>query len=535
MEENKTKQDIIHDKGFNLMSSRVFSNSGNEQLYMNIKSGSKTIEDATLELGLLAKVARKMWGKEEILGMLANKDYESLRAVSEFFYDTSGIYARLCNYFAYLFRYDWYAVPYVKTEKHPKVLETFSKLLDYLDASDLKENFGGIALKVLKYGVYYGYLEDANSCFTIQQLPTAYCRSRFSSKMKPVVEFNLKFFDNAFRDTAYRNKILAMFPKDIQKGYVLYKRGKLDNEGNAMQVDAWYTLDADRAFKINLNDNDAPFFVNVITAIIDLDEAQDLDRKKMMQKLLKIIVQKLPLDKNGDLIFDVDEARDVHNNAVMMLQRAIGTDVLTTFAEVDVVDMADRSTVTSMDELQKIERGVFNQSGVSANLFNADGNIALDKSITNDEANIRDLIYQFQTLANMAVKMHFGTSKKVDYRAFLLETTIYNYFNYSDKFKALVQLGYSRILPMVSLGIPQSTILAMATFENEILDISSIMIPPMLSSTMSGKTNLGTTDKKGSGGTQEIIDGKEEKTVGRPKKADDEKSDKTLANEESIG
>nr|DAD78629.1 MAG TPA: portal protein [Siphoviridae sp. ctB3v5] len=32
--------------------------------------------------------------------------------------------------------------------------------------------------------------------------------------------------------------------------------------------------------------------------------------------MLKIIVQKLPLDKNSDLVFDVDEARDIHNNAV---------------------------------------------------------------------------------------------------------------------------------------------------------------------------------------------------------------------------
>jgi hypothetical protein len=49
---------------------------------------------------------------------------------------------------------------------------------------------------------------------------------------------------------------------------------------------------------------------------LDLDAAQDLDRRKQMQKLLKIVVQKLPMDKNGDLIFDVDEARDIHNNAV---------------------------------------------------------------------------------------------------------------------------------------------------------------------------------------------------------------------------
>jgi len=29
----------------------------------------------------------------------------------------------------------------------------------------------------------------------------------------------------------------------------------------------------------------------------------------MAQKLLRIIIQKMPLDKNGDLIFDVDEAQ----------------------------------------------------------------------------------------------------------------------------------------------------------------------------------------------------------------------------------
>jgi len=29
----------------------------------------------------------------------------------------------------------------------------------------------------------------------------------------------------------------------------------------------------------------------------------------MQQQLLKIIIQKMPIDKNGDLVFDVDEAK----------------------------------------------------------------------------------------------------------------------------------------------------------------------------------------------------------------------------------
>jgi hypothetical protein len=73
----------------------------------------------------------------------------------------------------------------------------------------------------------------------------------------------------------------------------------------------------------------------------------------------------LPLDKNGDLIFDVDEARDIHNNAVKMLGRAVGVDVLTTFADVDSLDMSDRNTTTTTDDLAKVERSVFNSIGIS--------------------------------------------------------------------------------------------------------------------------------------------------------------------------
>ncbi len=112
-----------------------------------------------------------------------------------------------------------------------------------------------------------------------------------------------------------------------------------------------------------------------------------------MQQLLKILIQKLPLDKNGDLIFDVDEARDIHNNAVEMLRRAIGVDVLTTFADVNVEDMADKNTTTTRDDLEKVERSLYNALGVSRNLFNTDGNLSLEKSILDDESTMRTLLF----------------------------------------------------------------------------------------------------------------------------------------------
>jgi hypothetical protein len=49
-------------------------------------------------------------------------------------------------------------------------------------------------------------------------------------------------------------------------------------------------LDPTFAFKLNCGGSDFPILANVIPAIIDLAEAQALDRKKTMQKLLKIVI-----------------------------------------------------------------------------------------------------------------------------------------------------------------------------------------------------------------------------------------------------
>jgi hypothetical protein len=75
-----------------------------------------------------------------------------------------------------------------------------------------------------------------------------------------------------------------------------------------------------------------------------------------------------------------------------MLGKAIGIDVLTTFADVDVEDMADTTTTSATDELERVERAVYNEAGVSQMQFNTDGNIALEKSILNDAASMRNLL-----------------------------------------------------------------------------------------------------------------------------------------------
>ena len=471
--------------------------------------------------------------KERIQQAIAKGDVEFMREASEFYFKISGIYSRLCKHLANFYRYDWFITPYTPSNKitPEKIIEGFDKNSSYLDAFGVKEYFGEVALKVMRQGCYYGYIIEDTDTAQVQELLPKYCRSRYNVKGRPAVEFNMKFFDDFYRDKDQRLRILKMFPRDFQKGYMAYVNGQLvpDYPGDTA---GWYLLDPEYTIKFNINNEDYPPFISVIPHIIDLDAAQELDRKKMAQKLLKIIIQKMPLDKNGDLIFDVDEAQELHNNAVRMLGKAIGIDVLTTFADVEVADMADKNTATTIDELEKVERTVYNESGTAQNLFNTDGNIALEKSILDDEANMYNLILQFQSFLNYLIKPLNKNPKKLYYKVEILPTTIYNYKEMSKLYKEQSAVGGSKLLASVALGQSQSTVLATARFENEILDISSLFQSKQQKE--EAKAKMQNNNKSTEGNEKKPEEIVEKKKVGRQEKPDDQKSEKTIRNREAM-
>lgn len=504
--------------------------------YARIKVGPKALEDATISLGSFKTLNPKFGDKKAVLDAINKGDIDFMRNVSNFYFKVSGIYSRLCKHAANFYRYDWMVTPYNQQNKMAadKVLEEFHKHLNYLDDFGVKQFFSETALKVFRNGCYYGYIVRGANGAQVQELDPKYCRARYEIKGRPAIEFNMKYFDDQFRDPQYRFRVLNLFPMEFKKGYLAFKEGRLqpDYPGDAA---GWYLLDPELTFKFNINNEDYPPFVSVIPHIIDLDAAQELDRKKMAQKLLKIIIQKMPLDKNGDLIFDVDEAQELHNNAVRMLGKAIGIDVLTTFADVDVADMADKNAVASMDELAKVERTVYNESGTAQNLFNTDGNIALEKSILDDEANIYGVILQFEAFLNYLIKPLSKNPKKMYCRVSILPTTVYNYKEMSKLYKDQAQNGQggSKMLANIALGQSQSSIIATASFENQILDITGLFESKQEAEERAQK-RISMQSKTSEQDPEKSKDKVDKKPVGRKEKPDDQKSEKTIKNREAM-
>ena len=123
----------------------------------------------------------------------------------------------------------------------------------------------------------------------------------------------------------------------------------------------------------------------------------------------------------------------------------------------------------------------------------------------------------------------------------MLETTQYNYQNLSKMYKEQAQMGHSKILPQIALGHSQSFILNTAHFENEVLHLTELMLPNLLSSTMNLADLLGKNEQNNSDNNQKKTEGQnktqkipEKKEAGRPEKDDDQKSEKTIQNKESM-
>lgn len=499
--------------------------------FSKINVGLKKLPDAIFDINAFKTVNPSLGDKRRVLEALKRNDKRTLREISDFFYQASGIYSRWIQYLAQTYRCDWYVTPFILDSKkinENKILKAYSKVLNFLDNSGIKSLYNRISLEVVQHGVFYGILMKYENSFAIQKLPVDYCRVRYFQGNVPMVELNMRYFDLKFPDINYRQRILKLFPKDVQKGYILYRQNKLmgDYLGD---TSGWYLLEPGTGVRFCLDDNEIPPLAKAIPAIIDLDNAQEMDRRKTMQQLLKILVQKLPLDKNGELLFSMEEAKDIHNNAVDMISRkATGLDVLTTFADVESIDTYDKNASTTKDDLQKIERTAYNNAGISQNLFNTGGNLALEKSINTDEAMVKDLIFQFQTFLTKVIE-DFSSKNHYSFKVQILETTMSNYKDMAKLYKEQVSLGFSKFLPQIALGHSQSSILASLQFENNVLHLADIMIPPQSSNTMSSNT-----EKQKSAQAEKEAATNEKPQGGRPEKADSEKSEKTILNKESM-
>lgn len=414
---------------------------------------------------------------DRIIKICRDKDLAKKRALSRWFFQNNGMYNRAVRYLADVMRFDFMLYPNLDLDKEiqdnesEKILKKFNEVLEHFDNSAIQLLCRKWSAQICIDGAYYGYVcDDINDKLVIQDLPIDFCRSRFLHRGLPLVEFNVEYFNKVTNNEAVREQYLALFPDEIQEGYRKFKNGKMKAETQG-DKDGWMLLDINRAFKLNFYgdwDQDIPPFLQAIPALIELSEVQDLEKEKLLQQIQKILIQTFELDKNGQIPFTMPELQRLNQNAIDMVGDAVGVSVLSTIANVHLEDLAASQGDESTSTVDAAQKNTYDNFGIASDLFNTDGNLALEKSITTDEAYVKPLLLQFEQFFNRYLEWRFN-KPSLKFRLKMLNTSIFNYKDLSSAYKDLTKIGFSRFLPIVSLGHTQKEVTSMAKLEQQIM------------------------------------------------------------------
>lgn len=413
-----------------------------------------------------------------------------------------------------------------------QIMKAFYAACDFIEKLDVPTTFTRITTEWLISGVYYGILRESEGKYVVQDLPLPYCRTRFRDFYGlNVLEFNINYF-NQFTNERERNEILSTYPEEIQKAWnSWFKKPKKNRDDDS----PWVILPAGSGgICFSFSSDQIPLLISSISDVQDLDDSTKREAKRDENELYKLLIQRMPIDSSGELVFPLEEVADIHASVADMLANEDTVEVLTTFGETNLESLQDSSSASqSNDRISKYRQNVWNALGRGEILFNPNNSSSLSYQIKKDEA----LMQSFLNVYNTWVKFHLNDKfarKDLTFDFKILPLTVFNLQEAQQAYFRGAQYGYSKMFAGVAMGIKQIDQLSLINFENDFLQMSSKMIPLQSSYTTPGGTissegkNLAETDVKKSQ-TNDI-----ENTGGRPELPDDQKSEKTLSNRENL-
>jgi len=451
------------------------------------------------------------------------------------------LYRRLLEYFAYIFYNSYIISPIMdgKTNKK-KLMKDYNAALRTLDEDIEVERFTSSALlDLLIEGQTFYYNEEyrkgAASYYKTIKLPTDYCKIIGTAGTPAINIFavDLTFIDAAMAEMTKGNlltvdEVLKQYPKAIRAAYKEFKSGKAVNQ--------WFIVPVENGIAFTTSDGRPPFAF-LIKEIARIQMLEPLKDDYIATNLTKLLVQLIDIDKEGNPEIDLELAAEFHKNLKAVAAKKNNVDAITTLAkEIDVLSLGETGDATKNYEfLETYYDQYYNDAGVSKELFNSSTAGALQ------ESQKRDIKYMHTLREQIAVWMNFylGTvckKKIIKNSKFVFSFLDISYKNREEMMKSYLegaQYGFSKIVPQVALGVKQRYIESLTTFENDILDLDSKLIPLQSSHTMSPKTdprlngNITKTDIK------EAQDASDKKN-GRPELDENEKKDSTITKEASL-
>lgn len=407
--------------------------------------------------------------REELVEALSGGENTRDRLIefSRQFYQVSGEYKRLVQYFGNLMPCNYIVTPALSPSQLDEDAEAeLEKVYEYVQSAAIQNTSSDIAISVVLEGAFYGVERQMGDSYQLQQLPGDYCRSRSTKDGLYTLEFDMSYFDQ-YQTKEEKDEALSQFPDEFATGFAEYEK----DSQNAQ----WYFVE--EGVRVHMLDNSAlPLLAPVMLDILELDDYKKLDKVKAGLDIYKILVQKLPTDpQTGKMILEMQEVVDLHNNFRDKIENQ-AVDVLTTPAEVEAIDLADRSQKDT-DNMEKALNMVYTAAGTPMMLFNSGGKTgtSIDRSITVDEALMLPLLSQYTLWYNQRFK---ELSNKVKVEIMFPPITVFNRERLVKLYTELAAQGMpTKLLAAACLDVSPEQFGGLLQMENELMNLTDKMEP----------------------------------------------------------
>ena len=441
---------------------------------------------------------------EEIKQIINSSSLASQQKLSRNYFDKNGFYKRIILYYATILTYSGLLIPnpsFGKQLSSPHISKRYYAALDYIDKINLAEMLTRMSIRALIDGSYYGIIQTlTKDKLILFDLPSSYCRSRYVDIYgNDIIEFDVRYFQTIIDQEAHK-EALNTYPKIVANYFRQYDKNKVTSP--------WVKLPTDIGVCFPFFDDGRPLFLNVIPATVQYDDAVETERERELEEIRKIIVQKIPHLNDGQLLFEPEEAVEIHKGTVGMMKGNKNLSILTTYADVDAI-ISKTSAENVSTSLEKMLQNVYSEAGASAQLFAPTGTQALSTSITNDISLMMILANKYSRFITQIINLLFSNSN-ITFKYSILPISLYNRSDYITDTLKLAQSGYSFLLPALASGLSQQELVNIKSLENDVLKLNEVLLP--LSSPYTQSNN----------------------EVGAPEKKDEDKAVKTIQNEDAI-
>lgn len=434
--------------------------------------------------------------KEDLRQYLENPtNYEvQLRNISWYLITRSQIYYRLIKYYSNMFRLDARSVipPFSLTEENDKdsILESYQSTLEILEKMNLQYEFLKVYCNCLIQDVFYGVVyfdenSDQKTSMFFLPLPADYCRIQ---GIFPNGNFAFAMDMSYFK----RNKELleiwgepfTSMQKEYEKTGVKY-----------VLCPQEYSV----CLKFRAEDTEMilPPFAGLFSALLGLQELEDIQAIASEQEIYKLLVATIPLisgaDNPDEFAVNPQLAVDYFNKLVDALPNY--TDAVITPIPIDYVSFNNDTVASDVSKVQNATKTVLNTAGGSQVLNSAtiNNSSSAEAALKLDtEFAISSLLPQTEMWVNYFISLYVNNASRVKF----FEVSTYTAKQFRQELLENASNGLPNKLAIASMsGFSELDTLSLNFLEEEIFGLSEKLKPLSSSFTQTGNNKSGGQEK----------------------------------------